>query len=87
MTVATLEPRTSTLDADETFLAPGQRYLSLDQLQHVTVAKLVRDGLGLLHVTLRTESGRELSAFARQIEDAISDGVLVPFGAGTAIPC
>jgi hypothetical protein len=87
MTVATLEPSTVTLDAGETFLAPGQRYLSLDKLEQVTVAKLVRDSLGLLHVTMRTASGRELSAFARQVEDAISDGALVPFGAERAIPC
>lgn len=72
---------------DETFLAPSQRYLSLDQMEEVTVSRLVRDGLGLLHVTLRTTTGREISAFAKQVEVAITDGNLVPLGSVATVPC
>ena len=47
----------------------------------MTVARLVYDRLGFLHVTLRTDDGREISAFAEQIEVAIAEGHLSPIGA------
>lgn len=87
MTAVAPEQPSATIAAGETFLAPGQRYLLLDQPEQVTVARLVRDSLGLLHVTLRTASGRELSAFARQVEDAITDGNLVPLGSEITLAC
>lgn len=87
MTVAVPEQSLDSITAGETFLVPGQRYLMLDQPEHVTVARLVRDQLGLLHVTLHTESGRELSAFARQVEDAITGGDLVPLSYGMTLVC
>lgn len=69
----------------KTYLAPGQQFESLEDVgiamgRHLTVARLVKDRLGLLHVTLRDERGREISAFAEQIEAAIAEGHLVPAG-------
>ena len=62
-----------------TYLTPGQRFQSTDGLlQDLTVARLVIDQLGLLHVTLRADDGHEISAFAEQIEDAIAEGQLSP---------
>ena len=66
-----------------TFLSPGQKFLADDLMgafgsHEVTVARLVRDRLGLLHVTLRTDDGREISAFAEQVEAAIAEGMLQP---------
>ena len=87
MTVAAPEQSSATVATGETFLAPGQRYLLMDQPEQVTVARLVRDSLGLLHVTLRTASGRELSAFARQVEEAITGGNLVPLGGDLTLAC
>jgi hypothetical protein len=63
----------------KTFLSPGQRFHSVDLLtSELTVARLVTDKLGLLHVTLRSEDGREISAFAEQVEAAIAEGHLMP---------
>ena len=63
----------------KTYLSPGQRFQSADTLiSELTVARLVTDKLGLLHVTLRDADGREISAFAEQIEAAISEGHLTP---------
>jgi hypothetical protein len=72
-----------------TFLTPGQRFQSVDpQGGDLTVARLVTDRLGLLHVTLRADDGREISAFAEQVEYAIAEGQLSPvaetFPAATA---
>jgi len=65
-----------------TFLSPGQRFQSTDMLaSELTVARLVTDRLGLLHVTLRAEDGREISAFAEQVEAAITEGQLTPVAA------
>ncbi len=62
-----------------TYLSPGQRFHSVDVLtSELTVARLVTDKLGMLHVTLRSEDGREISAFAEQVEDAIREGHLTP---------
>ncbi len=62
-----------------TFLTPGQRFQSLDRFSgDLTVARLVTDRLGLLHVTLRADDGREISAFAEQVECAIAEGHLSP---------
>ena len=62
-----------------TFLTPGQRFQSVDRLSaDLTVARLVTDQLGLLHVTLRSDDGREISAFAEQVECAIAEGQLSP---------
>jgi hypothetical protein len=65
--------------AFSTYLSPGQRFQSADQLtKDVTVARLVTDNLGLLHVTLRSDDGHEVSAFAEQVEFAIAEGHLTP---------
>ncbi len=62
-----------------TYLSPGQRFHSVDVLtSELTVARLVTDKFGMLHVTLRSEDGREISAFAEQVEDAIREGHLTP---------
>lgn len=76
------------LDPSEyrTYLSPGQRFVASDLITEsgsgeVTVARLVYDRYGFLHVTLRTDDGREISAFAEQIEFAIAEGHLSPIGA------
>lgn len=66
-----------------TFLSPGQRFQSSDILvdrdtAELVVSRLVRDPLGLLHVVLRTPDGREISAYAEQVEAAIAEGHLAP---------
>ncbi len=68
-----------------TYLAPGQQLVSSELIGSrstgsLIVTRLVKDRLGLLHVTLRDERGRELSAFAEQVEAAITEGHLVPAG-------
>ncbi len=68
-----------------TFLAPGQRFRSGDGMGEYTISRLRRDDLGLLHVTLCSGTGRNLSAFAEQIETAIRSGDLQPLSAGGAI--
>ena len=81
------------MNALHTFLAPGQRYAQpgehgwrLDQ--QVTVARLDRDNLGLPRVTFRFPDGRELTAYAAQVEAAIADGDLAPVvGAGYTARC
>ncbi len=75
-TIAAPAPYTS-------YLSPGQRFLADDLMStfgshELTVARLVRDHLGLLHVTLRTDDGREISAFAEQVEAAVAEGMLQP---------
>lgn len=66
----------------KTYLSPGQRFQSADSLTpELTIARLVTDRLGLLHVTLRASDGREVSAFAEQVEAAIADGHLTPVSA------
>lgn len=62
-----------------TYLTPGQRFHSADGLLHdLTVSRLVTDRMGMLHVTLRADDGREISAFAEQVEVAIAEGQLMP---------
>ncbi len=70
----------------KTYLAPGQQFASTESTGlasggSLTVSRLVRDQLGLLHVTLRDERGREISAFAEQVEAAIAEGHLFPTAA------
>ena len=69
--------------APRTFLAPGQRYAQpgdgpqgLDQ--QVTIARLDRDRFGVPRVTFLVPDGREVTAYAAQIEAAIADGALAP---------
>ena len=69
----------------KTYLSPGQRFLASDLITNqgngeVTVSRLVQDRLGLLHVTFRTDDGREISAFAEQVEYAIAEGHPQPIG-------
>jgi hypothetical protein len=47
-------------------------------VRDLTVARLVTDRMGLLHVTLRADDGHEISAFAEQVEVAIAEGALTP---------
>ena len=66
----------------KTFLTPGQKFESAEYSdlgnEPLTVARLVRDRFGLMHVTMRTGSGREISAFVEQVEYAVAEGHLVP---------
>jgi len=68
--------------AAATFLTPGQQFSATEYAElgnePLIVARLVRDRLGMMHVTMRTSSGREISAFVEQIEIAVSEGHLVP---------
>jgi hypothetical protein len=73
----------------KTYLSPGQRFVAPDLesslgSHELTVARLVRDRLGLMHVTLRTDDGREISAFVEQVEAAIAEGNLRPVEVGLA---
>jgi len=79
-------------DPGATFLTPGQQYQSTEQpgldAESLTVARLVRDRLGLMHVTMRTNTGREISAFVEQVELAVNLGQLVPVDpAGNTVLC
>jgi hypothetical protein len=76
--IAPVRQQTRESDANHSFLAPGQRYRTHDHGEAYTVSQLRRDDLGLLHVTLRSGRGREHSAFAAQVETAISMGDLLP---------
>ena len=81
------------MDVLRTYLAPGQRYAQpggsgwrLDQ--QVTIARLDRDAYGFPQVVFRDTSGREMTAYAAQVEAAIADGDLAPIvGAGLAVRC
>ncbi len=69
----------------QTILSPGQRFHATDSTPaELTVARLVTDRFGLLHVTLRSSDGREISAFAEQVEAAIAEGHLTPLVTGFA---
>lgn len=64
-----------------TFLLPGQRFRSSDRfaardVTELIVSRIVRDTLGLQHVVLRDQDGREISAYTEQVEAAIAEGHL-----------
>lgn len=66
-----------------TFLSPGQKFIADDLFsatgsRDITVARLVRDELGMMHVVLRDADNREISAYVEQIELAIELGNLQP---------
>lgn len=70
-----------TLQTDCT-IQPGQRFAVTDihtplATSELVVDRVVRDGLGMLHVVLRDLDGREISTFAEQVEAAINAGLLV----------
>ena len=81
------------MHAAPTFLAPGQRYAQLDSStwrldQQITVARLDEDAYGIPRVTFRRSDGRELTAYAAQIEAAIADGQITPVvGIGLIARC
>jgi hypothetical protein len=64
------------------WLRPGQRFAQMDGPSlgegDLTVARIVRDGMGLSHAVLRDATGREISTFADQIQFAIEIGMLTP---------
>lgn len=73
-------------DSFRLLLSPGQRFYADDLTSafgsgEVTLTRLDRDKWGLQHVVLRTDDGRELSAFIEQIEFAIAEGNLRPISA------
>lgn len=81
MTTSTLRTPAST------FLTVGQRFHADDIFStagshELTVHRLVRDDLGLLHIVLRDDDGREISTFVEQIELAIELGALTPIDTG-----
>ena len=65
-----------------TYLAPGQRYAEPGEFAHldqqVTIARLDHDRFGVPRVTFLVPDGREVTAYAAQIEAAIADGALAP---------
>ncbi len=65
-----------------TYLAPGQRYAEPGGVTHldqqVTIARLDHDRFGVPRVTFLVPDGREVTAYAAQIEAAIADGALAP---------
>lgn len=78
MATSTTAPR-----SPSTFLSPGQKFLADDLVSSggsrtITVARLSRDDSGLMHVVLRNDDGREISAFVEQVELAIKLGNLRP---------
>lgn len=76
------------MNATAARLAPGQCYAQpgdaprLDRL--VTIARLDRDAHGLTQVTFRAPDGRELIAYAAQVEAAIDEGFLAPLAVAEA---
>ena len=84
--MTTTAPLFARLDPDTlgTYLSPGQRFES-DVANELIVARLTRDDLGMLHVVLRTGDGREISAFAEQVEAAIAGGHLLPLATAPAL--
>lgn len=71
--------------AQAPFYSVGQRFLAGDhQTLHgsheVTVARVVRDALGMVHVVLVDADGREISTFAEQFELAVECGIVTPAG-------
>lgn len=78
------------MTAAQTFLAPGQRYAQPGgdahlRDQQVTIARLDRDRFGLPRVTFLVPDGREITAYASQIEAAIAEGALAPVVAAGAL--
>jgi hypothetical protein len=62
-------------------IMPGQRFRQFDGLEQdqvVTVSRLDRDQMGLRQVIFATPAGREICAYATQIEAAIAAGELFP---------
>ena len=62
-------------------IAPGQRFHQPDgwnQDQVVTVLRLEEDPMGFPRVVFHMPGGREVSAYAAQIEAAVAGGVLTP---------
>jgi hypothetical protein len=60
---------------------PGQRFCQFDgcdREQVVTVVRLDRDPMGLSRVVFQAPGGREICAYASQIEAAIAAGHLAP---------
>lgn len=73
----------TTLRAAKTYLAPGQRYAQpggdpRNRDHQVTIARLDQDRFGVPRVTFLVPNGREITAFAAQVEAAIADGALAP---------
>lgn len=65
------------------WLRPGQRFRSVEgtpghDTGDLTVARIMRDRMGLTHAVLRDDAGREISTFADQIQFAIEAGMLTP---------
>ena len=66
-----------------TVLAVGQCYLQPDDLagmpgRYVTIVRLDRDRHGFPLVTFRFPNGREVDAYAAQVEAALAAGHLIP---------
>jgi hypothetical protein len=60
---------------------PGQRFCQFDGRRDeevVTVVRLDRDPMGLSQVVFQAPGGREICAYAAQIEAAIAAGHLAP---------
>lgn len=76
------------MNRTSTRLAPGQRFVQPagDRRlgQPITIARLDRDAHGLPRVTFRAADGRELTAYAAQIEAAIAEGILAPLAIAAA---
>jgi hypothetical protein len=81
------------MNPSRTYLAPGQRYAQPGasgwRLDHqVTIARLDRDPFGFPRVIFHDADGREVTAYAAQVEAAIAEGELAPIvGAGLFASC
>lgn len=66
-----------------TFLAPGQRYMSASGQPwqtdfQVTILDVERDTFDNLVVTYRSPEGGRVTTFALELEEALTDGQIVP---------
>jgi hypothetical protein len=81
------------LSPTHAWLRPGQRFRSAEgepghMTNDLTVARVIRDDMGLCHAVLRDDTGREISTFADQIQFAIEVGMLTPLdGASAGLAC
>ena len=68
------------------WLVPGQILRSADPgwLGDFTVARIVRDSMGMCHAVLNDHAGREISTFVDQVHLSIAEGMLTPVNDATS---
>lgn len=62
------------------WLVPGQTLRSTEpgRTGVFTVARIIRDSMGLCHAVLHDAKGQEISTFVEQIHFSIAEGMLTP---------